>query len=100
MTYLKTTFLALAAAFALAGPALAQGEGMSLRDGQAFVIMADGRMMTRPVGDAAMLASMVQKGKPLAAGQIVVMSAGKLYIVDDAKMPNGKFMSEILMSAN
>ena len=100
MTYVKSTLLALAAACALSGPALAQGEGMSLRDGQAFVIMADGRMMMRPVGDAAMLASMVQKGKQLNAGQIVVMSGGKLFIVDDSKMPNGKFMSEILMSAN
>ena len=100
MAYMRSTILALAAACALATPALAQGEGATLRDGSVMVVMPNGRMMTRAVTDRAMLDAMVQKGKQLTAGQMLVMSGGKLYIVEDYKMPDGKMMSDILMSAN
>lgn len=100
MTYVKSTLLALAAACAISGPALAQGEGMSLRDSTVLIMAADGRMMTRPVTDKAMVDAMVQKGMQVAAGSMLLMSGGKLYLVQDTRAPNGKFMSEILMSAN
>ncbi len=99
MSFIKSTMLALAAATALAGPALAQGEGMSLRDTQVMVVMTDGRMMTRAVTDRAALDAMVQKGKQVTAGQILVMSGGKLYLVEDYRMPNGKMASDMMMSA-
>ena len=99
MTYVKSMLLALAATCALSGPVLAQGEGMMQND-TVMMFMPDGRMVTRKMTDQAMITSMVQKGKPLTAGQILVMSGGKVYIVDDSKMPDGKMISEILMSAN
>ena len=99
MSFIKSTMLALAAVTALAGPALAQGEGMNLRDTQVMVVMADGRMMTKSVADRAALDAMVQKGKQVTAGQILVMSSGKLYLVEDYRMPNGKMASDLLMSA-
>ena len=100
MTYVKSMLLALAATGALAGSALAQGDGGMMQNGSVMMFMPDGRMVSRKMTDQAMIASMVQKGKPLAAGQILVMSGGKVYILDDSKMANGKMFSEILMSAN
>lgn len=102
MTLIKSTMLALAAAFALSGPVLAQGEGMNLRESQVMLVMPDGRVMMRTMKDRAAVEAMAKQGKQLAAGQMVVMSGGKLFIVEDAKMANGKMMSDeiITMSAN
>lgn len=100
MTYLKSTILALASVCALSGPVLAAGEGVALRERQARMMTADGQWMDRDVKDQAMLDSMVQKGKPLTTGHVVVMSGGKHYLVEDYRMPDGKMMSEHLMSAN
>jgi len=99
MTYLKSTILALAAACALSAPALAQGEGIALRERQARMMMSDGRWYDRNVNDQALYDSMVLKGRPLTAGHVVVMSGGKHYLVDDYRMPDGKMMSEHLMSS-
>jgi hypothetical protein len=99
MSFIKSTMLALATVTALAGPALAQGEGMNLRDTQVMVVMADGRMMTRAVTDRATLEAMVQKGKQVTAGQLLVMSGGRLYLIEDYRMPNGKMASDFMMSA-
>jgi len=99
MTYLKSTVLALAAAFALSAPALAAGEGVALRERQARMMTSDGQWMDRNVNDQAMLDSMVSKGRPLTAGHVVVMSGGKHYLVEDYRMPDGKMMSEHLMSS-
>ena len=102
MMMLRSTMLALAGAFMLSGAALAQGEGMSLRESQLMFITQDGRVMMRMMTDKAALDALVKKGRPLTAGQMVVMSGGKLFIVDDVKMPSGKMMSEeyFTMSAN
>ena len=100
MATMRSTILALAAACALASPAFAQGEGSTLRDNSVMIVMPNGHMTTRAMTDRTMLDAMVQKGKPLTAGQMLVMSGGKLYIVEDYKMPDGKMMSDILMSAH
>ena len=98
MTYAKSALLALATVCALSSPVLAQGEGGKMTNGSIMVIMADGRTHARMMTDQPMIDSMVKQGKPLAAGQIVVMSGGKMYVVDDHKMADGKMMSEVLMS--
>lgn len=99
MSLLKSTLLALATAAALTGPAMAQGEGSTLRDTQVLVVMTDGRMTTRTVADKAALDAMVQKGRQVGAGQILVMTGGKLYVVEDHRMPNGTMASDFMMSA-
>ncbi len=91
---MKTAAFALAAVAALSGPALAQGEAMSLRENSVMIVMPDGRMAMRAVTNQAMLDEMVQKGRQLSAGQLVVMRGGKLYLVEDYKMPTGRMMSE------
>lgn len=100
MSYIRSTIFALAASCSLAGPALAQGGGSDLRDLSVMFVMPDGRMMMRTMTDRAMVDALVQRGKPLAAGQALVMRGGKVYIVDDYKMADGKMLSEILMSTN
>jgi len=67
-----------------------------------MIVMPDGRTMMRTVRDRAMLDELVKKGKPLEAGQMIVMSGGKTYIVEDSRMPDGKMLTEmlILMSAD
>lgn len=100
MNLLKSSLLALAAACALTGPALAQGEGMSLRDNQVLIVMMDGRAMTRAPANTAALDAMVQRGKEVTAGQILVRRGGKLYLVEDYRMPDGKMASDFMMSAN
>lgn len=99
MSLLKSTLLALATACALTGPALAQGEGSALRDTQVLVVMTDGRMMTRTMADKPTLDALVQKGRQVGAGQLLVMSGGKLYLVEDYRMPNGTMASDFMMSA-
>jgi len=96
MSYMKLTVMALAAACALSTPALAQGEGNALRERQARMMMSDGRWMDRNIADQVMLDAMVQKGRPITAGHVVVMSGGKHYLVDDYKMSDGKMLSEHL----
>ena len=100
MTYVKSMLMALAATCAVSGPALAQGDGGMMQNDSVMMFMPDGRMLSRKMTDPAMVASMIRMGKPLAAGQILVMSGGKVYIIDDGKMANGKMISETLMSAN
>ena len=72
---------------------------MALKDGSIMIVMPDGRTTMRTMTDMAMLDSMVQKGRPIAAGQVLVMRSGKLYLVEDSKMADGKMLTEILMSA-
>lgn len=99
MTYLKSTVLALAAACVLSAPALAQGEGIALRERQARMMMSDGSWYDRNVNDQALHDSMIKNGRQLSAGHVVVMSGGKHYLVEDHRMPDGKMMSEHLMSS-
>ena len=43
-----------------------------------------------------MMDMMVKEAAPMEAGTVMMMHNGKMYMMKDHKMPNGKMMSEIL----
>jgi hypothetical protein len=85
----------LAAAFAavlLATPAVAQ-ETMMMKDGQAIAIMSNGQTMMMNMEDEMMKMAM-EKAQAVDEGMIFFMEDGKMMMMEDAKMANGRMMSE------
>lgn len=86
---------ALVAGFALAGPAFAQAEGV-MHDNTVIFIAKNGRMTTMATVDKAMMDTIVREGKVVSNSMIFVMAGGKLYMIEDHKMADGKMLSEHL----
>jgi len=95
MKNLKPAMFALLAAMAFTAPAFAQGtEGIMVRDNTITIVMPNGHTMTMPISGKAQLDMAMKGAKPVAAGQIFIMSGGKLYMIEDTKMPDGKMLWE------
>ena len=103
MTIAKPVFLALLGACALAAPACAQStsggmqsgmDAMMLKEGMMTVVMPDGRMSTMASTDKMMTDAMMKDGKPMTTTHIMMMSGGKVMMMEDKKMSDGKMMSE------
>lgn len=99
MQLTKTLALALLAASALTGPALAQtmGDASMMKEGTMMVVMPDGRMSTMASSDKMMSDTMMKDGKVMTSAHMVMMSGGKVYMAEDKKMSDGKMMSEHMM---
>ena len=96
MRYIRTLTIAAVAAFALATPALAQNE-MMMKDNGAMMISPTGQMMMTESMDKSMMEMAMKSATEVEDGTIFFMSGGKLYMVEDMKMENGKMMSEGMM---
>ena len=94
MKIFKPAMFALLAAFAMAAPAHAQMENEKLGNNTYFVVMPDGRTVKMEAKDKMTMDMMMKEGKPVAAGQIFFMSGGKLYMMEDKKMSDGKMLFE------
>jgi hypothetical protein len=99
MKHLKPAAFALLATMAFAAPALAQGaEGGMMRENEFRIVMSDGHTRTATMTDAKTMAEVMKHATPVASGQIVFMHGGKMYSVQDMKMPDGRLLSEHLGS--
>jgi hypothetical protein len=92
-----TTAAFLTAALAL--PAFAMDE-MMMKPGAMMMMGPDGKMMEMmPAGDAMKMMdeAMAKNGKPMMAPMIMMMKDGKMMMMEDMKMDDGKMMSEHMM---
>jgi len=86
--------LLLASMLALsAAPALAQEEA-TIGDRSVY-IFGNGKMMHKSVDETGH-AMIMKHFKPMKAGTMIYYSNGRYYMAEDAKMENGKMMSEAL----
>ena len=67
---------------------------MTMHDGQWMMMMPNNGHMHVMQGDAAMNEMMKQHGKPVPGNMIMMMHDGKVMMMEDMKMPDGKTMSE------
>lgn len=99
MTAIRSLTLAAFASFALAAPALAQ-DTMMMKDNGAMMMSPTGEMMMTETMDSAMMEMAMKTATAVEDGTIFFMSGGKLYMVEDAKMEDGRMMSEGMMPKN
>jgi hypothetical protein len=89
--------LALIGTFAL--PAFAQGgaEGTMFTNDTVLMVTPSGQIMRRQMTDAAMSEMMIKEATPMTAGTMIMMHGGKMYMLPDKKMSDGKMISEKMM---
>ena len=86
-------------AFAQTGPSANSFEMMRdgktvMRDGQMLMMMPNTGHFHTMQSDAAMNDMMAKNGKAMPANMIMMMHNGKMMMMEDMKMPDGKMMSE------
>jgi hypothetical protein len=91
--------LATIAVCALSLPALADEMGMKANE--MMMMGPDGKMSTMEMSDPKMakeMGEMMEKhGKPVSHNMMMMMYDGKMYMMQDMKMSNGKMMSDEMM---
>jgi hypothetical protein len=96
---LKTT-VALASLVLLVSSTSSQAqEVMMMKDGTMMMMTPDGRMSRTAVPDKMLSDTILKEGKVVTASQLVMMHGGKVYMIEDQKMSDGKMMSEHMMTA-
>lgn len=101
MGFVKQAIMGLALMGALATPAIAAegGEGSwQLSDSMVIMTKPNGTVTQKKITDAATTAMLMKDAKPLAAGVIIMMHDGKMYMTTDTMMPNGKMLSDQAMA--
>ncbi len=96
MNATKILSAALIAGFAFTAPAFAM-DPMMMKDGQAMTILPSGETMMMDKMDKPMMEMAMKNAKPVKAGTIFMMNDGKMMMMEDMKMENGKMMSEEMM---
>ena len=63
-----------------------------------MMVMPDGKMATMKTMDDKMMSMMKDQAKPMDKAVIMMMGTdGKMYMMEDTKMPDGKMMSDSMM---
>ena len=84
---------------ALASPVFAMDSSM-MEKGSTMMMMPDGKMGTMKKMDSKMSAEMMKTAKPMNNCMMMMMGDdGKMYMVDDMKMADGKMACETMMMA-
>ncbi len=96
MHRIRTLAVANLTTLALSTAAFAQ-DPMMMKDNGAMAVMPTGEMMMMETMDPAMMEMAMKNAEPVSAGTIFFMTDGKLYMMQDMKMENGKMMSEGMM---
>ena len=105
MKLLRTAALGLglfatAAAIPFVPPALA-GESVevsNLAPSTILMISPTGKVSSMKMTDKMMMDMAMKEGTPLTGSIMLVMNQGKLYLLQDKMMPNGKMLSEFMFS--
>jgi hypothetical protein len=100
MRFWTTTIASLAIVGTLTSPAFAQGgaEGTTFADETVMMVRPSGQIVRRQVADAAMSEMMMKDARPMAVDTILMMHGGKMYVVTDKRMSDGKMISERIMT--
>ena len=100
MTYLKHAIASLVLAGCLVSPAFAQGESPDATYGENVVTFTTpgGTVVRKTVSATVMANIMARNPTPLAQGVMLMMHQGKMYMLNDQKMADGKMMSDTVMS--
>ena len=94
---IRTITVAALTTFALGMPAVAQEE-MMMKENQPMMISPTGEMMMMTESmDQSMMNMAMKNATAVEDGTIFFISGGKLYMMQDMKMENGKMMSEQMM---
>lgn len=96
MTRIRILAAATLTTLAFSTGALAQ-DPMMMKDNGAMTVMPNGEMMIMETVDPAMMEMAMKNAQPVSAGTIFFMNDGKLYMMQDMKMEDGKMMSEGMM---
>ena len=72
-------------------------KGMMMKDGMMMMVMPDGRMSSMKMSDKKMSDMMMKEGKPMTGTHMMMMSGGRMYMMEDKKMSDGKMMSDGMM---
>ena len=82
----------------LVSPAFAQGETPDKPYGAGVMTFTTPTgTITRRTVPPAMMAEMTKGVMPMTAGTMMMMHEGKMYMMPDKMMPNGKMMSDMAM---
>lgn len=82
----------------LASPAFAQGETADKSYGAGVMTFTTpSGTISRKTVPPAMMAEMTKGVMPMTAGTMMMMHEGKMYMMQDKMMPNGKMMSDMAM---
>ena len=88
-------FLCAAIMASVTAPAFAM-DNMMMDKGSSMIIKPDGTTATVKPMDDAMTMALMKKAKALKHGLIFMMgSDGKMYMMEDSKMPDGMMMSDV-----
>ena len=94
-----TLLLGAVGIMAVVVPASAMDTTMMAK-GETMMVMPDGKMATMPMMDEKMSMEVMKMAKPMDKPMIVMMgSDGKMYMMEDTNMPDGKMMSDDMMMA-
>lgn len=95
---LKYVIASLLILGSLASPAFAQGENADRPYGSGtWTFTTPSGEVTRRTLTPAMTAELTKDASPMTVGTMMVMHDGKMYIVLDKKMANGKMLSDMAM---
>lgn len=72
-------------------------DGMMMKDGMMMMVMPDGHMSKMMKADKSTMDMMMKDGKPMTGAHMMMMSGGKMYMMEDKQMANGKMMSDGMM---
>jgi hypothetical protein len=97
---MRTTVIAAALLTAIgSGAALAQGAppGSPSWENTVLIVSPDGPVVQKRVTDRAMMDTMMRGATPMRPGTMVMVHNGKMYMIPDRKMSNGRMLSEAVM---
>ena len=95
MLKIKTILIGAFVATVLTLPVVA--DEMKIQEGQVVVMMTDGQMHVVKTPDKKLSDLLMQHGEAMPAGVMMMMHGGKMMIMGDKKMDDGKMMFDSIM---